>query len=79
LRSSVIDRIAASAHGKSFVPMLRLSCAVPPMAMRMLENRTDCMPTMAVLPPVARAAGFTGDRDGLSPEMRVNSVVSAGA
>ena len=50
----VIDRVMARVglHGKSFVPMLSgFSCAIPAvMATRTLENRTDRMLTMMVLP-----------------------------
>lgn len=50
----VIDRVmrAVGLHGKAFVPMLSgFSCAVPAvMATRTLENRTDRLLTMMVLP-----------------------------
>ncbi len=50
----VIDRVmrAVGLHGKAFVPMLSgFSCAIPAvMATRTLENRTDRLLTMLVLP-----------------------------
>ena len=50
----VIDRVmrAVGLHGRAFVPMLSgFSCAVPAvMATRTLENRTDRLLTMLVLP-----------------------------
>lgn len=50
----VIDRVmrAVGLHGRAFVPMLSgFSCAVPAvMATRTLENRTDRLLTMMVLP-----------------------------
>ena len=56
----VIDRVMGGVglHGKSFVPMLSgFSCAVPAvMATRTLENRTDRMLTMAVLPLMSCSA-----------------------
>jgi ferrous iron transport protein B len=56
----VIDRVMGRVglHGKSFVPMLSgFSCAVPAiMATRTLENRTDRMLTMMVLPLMSCSA-----------------------
>ena len=56
----VIDRVMGSVglHGKSFVPMLSgFSCAVPAvMATRTLENRTDRLLTMMVLPLMSCSA-----------------------
>ena len=56
----VIDRVmgAVGLHGKSFVPMLSgFSCAVPAvMATRTLENRTDRLLTMMVLPLMSCSA-----------------------
>ena len=57
---SSIDRVMGRVglHGKSFVPMLSgFSCAVPAvMATRTLENRTDRMLTMVVLPLMSCSA-----------------------
>jgi len=56
----VIDRVMGriGLHGKSFVPMLSgFSCAVPAvLATRTLENRTDRLLTMMVLPLVSCSA-----------------------
>ncbi|HEX7086812.1 MAG TPA: ferrous iron transport protein B [Vicinamibacterales bacterium] len=56
----VIDRIMGRVglHGRSFVPMLSgFSCAVPAvMATRTLENRTDRLLTMMVLPLMSCSA-----------------------
>lgn len=56
----VIDRVMSriGLHGKSFVPMLSgFSCAVPAiMATRTLDNRTDRMLTMMVLPLMSCSA-----------------------
>lgn len=56
----VIDRVMGHVglHGKSFVPMLSgFSCAVPAvMATRTLENRTDRLLTMMVLPLMSCSA-----------------------
>jgi ferrous iron transport protein B len=56
----VIDRLMGriGLHGKSFVPMLSgFSCAVPAvLATRTLENRTDRMLTMMVLPLISCSA-----------------------
>jgi ferrous iron transport protein B len=56
----VIDRVMGRVglHGKSFVPMLSgFSCAVPAiMATRTIENRTDRMLTMMVLPLMSCSA-----------------------
>jgi ferrous iron transport protein B len=56
----VIDRVMGGVglHGKSFVPMLSgFSCAVPAiMATRTIENRTDRMLTMMVLPLMSCSA-----------------------
>ena len=56
----VIDRVMGRVglHGKSFVPMLSgFSCAVPAvMATRTLENRTDRLLTMMVLPLMSCSA-----------------------
>ena len=56
----VIDRVMGGVglHGKSFVPMLSgFSCAVPAvMATRTLENRTDRLLTMMVLPLMSCSA-----------------------
>ncbi|HEY8535264.1 MAG TPA: ferrous iron transport protein B, partial [Vicinamibacterales bacterium] len=56
----VIDRIMARVglHGRSFVPMLSgFSCAVPAvLATRTLENRTDRLLTMMVLPLMSCSA-----------------------
>lgn len=56
----VIDRLMGriGLHGKSFVPMLSgFSCAVPAvLATRTVENRTDRMLTMMVLPLVSCSA-----------------------
>ncbi len=83
----VIDRVMGRVglHGKSFVPMLSgFSCAVPAvMATRTLENRTDRLLTMAVLPLMSCSARLpiyvliiaTVFR----PDMRVFGVASAGA
>ena len=83
----VVDRVMGriGLHGKSFVPMLSgFSCAVPAvLATRTLENRTDRLLTMMVLPLVSCSARlpvyvlviatvFGGAR-------RVFGVVSAGA
>jgi ferrous iron transport protein B len=56
----VIDRVMGriGLHGKSFVPMLSgFSCAIPAvLATRTLENRTDRLLTMMVLPLVSCSA-----------------------
>ena len=56
----VIDRVMGRVglHGKSFVPMLSgFSCAIPAiMATRTLDNRTDRMLTMLVLPLMSCSA-----------------------
>ena len=56
----VIDRLMGRVglHGKSFVPMLSgFSCAIPAvMATRTLENRTDRLLTMMVLPLMSCSA-----------------------
>ncbi len=56
----VIDKVMGRVglHGKSFVPMLSgFSCAVPAvMATRTIENRTDRMLTMMVLPLMSCSA-----------------------
>jgi ferrous iron transport protein B len=56
----VIDRVMGRVglHGKSFVPMLSgFSCAIPAiMATRTIENRTDRMLTMMVLPLMSCSA-----------------------
>ena len=56
----VIDRVmrAVGLHGRAFVPMLSgFSCAVPAvMATRTLENRTDRLLTMLVLPLMSCSA-----------------------
>ena len=56
----VIDRVMGRVglHGKSFVPMLSgFSCAIPAiMATRTLDNRTDRMLTMMVLPLMSCSA-----------------------
>jgi ferrous iron transport protein B len=56
----VIDRLMGriGLHGKSFVPMLSgFSCAVPAvLATRTLENRTDRLLTMMVLPLISCSA-----------------------
>ena len=56
----VIDRVMGQVglHGKSFVPMLSgFSCAIPAvMATRTLENRTDRLLTMMVLPLMSCSA-----------------------
>src|SRR4029079_17615602 len=56
----VIDRVMGriGLHGKSFVPMLSgFSCAVPAvLATRTLENRTDRLLTMMVLPLMSCSA-----------------------
>ncbi len=56
----VVDRVMGriGLHGKSFVPMLSgFSCAVPAvLATRTLENRTDRLLTMMVLPLVSCSA-----------------------
>jgi ferrous iron transport protein B len=83
----VIDRVMGGVglHGKSFVPMLSgFSCAVPAvMATRTLENRTDRMLTMAVLPLMSCSARLPiyvlVIATVFRPEMRVFGVASAGA
>ncbi|MEZ5285710.1 MAG: ferrous iron transport protein B [Vicinamibacterales bacterium] len=60
----VIDRVmrAVGLHGRAFVPMLSgFSCAVPAvMATRTLENRTDRLLTMLVLPLTSCSARLPG-------------------
>jgi len=83
----VIDRVMGRVglHGKSFVPMLSgFSCAVPAvMATRTLENRTDRMLTMAVLPLMSCSARLPVYvlviATVFRPEARVFGVASAGA
>jgi ferrous iron transport protein B len=83
----VIDRVMGGVglHGKSFVPMLSgFSCAVPAvMATRTLENRTDRMLTMAVLPLMSCSARLPiyvlVIATVFRPEMRVFGFASAGA
>jgi ferrous iron transport protein B len=83
----VIDRVMGRVglHGKSFVPMLSgFSCAVPAvMATRTLENRTDRMLTMAVLPLMSCSARLPiyvlVIATVFRPEMRVFGFASAGA
>ena len=83
----VIDRVMGSVglHGKSFVPMLSgFSCAVPAvMATRTLENRTDRLLTMMVLPLMSCSARLPiyvlVIATVFGPSARVGGVVSAGA
>ena len=83
----VIDRVMGSVglHGKSFVPMLSgFSCAVPAvMATRTLENRTDRLLTMMVLPLMSCSARLPiyvlVIATVFGPSARIGGVVSAGA
>ena len=83
----VIDRLMGriGLHGKSFVPMLSgFSCAVPAvLATRTLENRTDRMLTMMVLPLVSCSARLPiyvlVIATVFSPSARAFGMVSAGA
>ena len=83
----VIDRLmgAVGLHGKSFVPMLSgFSCAVPAvMATRTLDNRTDRLLTMMVLPLMSCSARLPiyvlVIATVFGPAASVGGVVSAGA
>jgi ferrous iron transport protein B len=83
----VIDRVMGRVglHGKSFVPMLSgFSCAVPAvMATRTLENRTDRLLTMAVLPLMSCSARLPVYilviATVFRPDARVFGIASAGA
>jgi ferrous iron transport protein B len=83
----VIDRLMGRVglHGKSFVPMLSgFSCAVPAvLATRTLENRTDRMLTMMVLPLISCSARLPiyvlVIATVFSPSARAFGIVSAGA
>lgn len=83
----VIDRLMGRVglHGKSFVPMLSgFSCAVPAvLATRTLENRTDRMLTMMVLPLVSCSARLPiyvlVIATVFSPSARAFGMISAGA
>jgi len=83
----VIDRVmgAVGLHGKSFVPMLSgFSCAVPAvMATRTLENRTDRLLTMMVLPLMSCSARLPiyvlVIATVFGPSARIGGFVSAGA
>ena len=83
----VIDRVmgAVGLHGKSFVPMLSgFSCAVPAvMATRTLENRTDRLLTMMVLPLMSCSARLPiyvlVIATVFGPSARIGGIVSAGA
>jgi ferrous iron transport protein B len=83
----VIDRLMGRVglHGKSFVPMLSgFSCAVPAvLATRTLENRTDRLLTMMVLPLVSCSARLPiyvlVIATVFSPSARAFGVISAGA
>ena len=83
----VIDRVmgAVGLHGKSFVPMLSgFSCAVPAvMATRTLDNRTDRLLTMMVLPLMSCSARLPiyvlVIATVFGPSARVGGLVSAGA
>jgi len=83
----VIDRVMGSVglHGKSFVPMLSgFSCAVPAvMATRTLENRTDRLLTMMVLPLMSCSARLPiyvlVIATVFGPSAQIGGIVSAGA
>jgi ferrous iron transport protein B len=83
----VIDRVMGSVglHGKSFVPMLSgFSCAVPAvMATRTLENRTDRLLTMMVLPLMSCSARLPiyvlVIATVFGPAASIGGVISAGA
>lgn len=83
----VIDRLMGriGLHGKSFVPMLSgFSCAIPAvMATRTIENRTDRLLTMMVLPLMSCSARLPIYvliiATVFSPSARVFGVISAGA
>jgi ferrous iron transport protein B len=83
----VIDRVMGriGLHGKSFVPMLSgFSCAVPAvMATRTIEQRTDRMLTMMVLPLMSCSARLPiyvlVIATVFAPGSRVFGVASAGA
>ncbi len=83
----VIDRVMGTVglHGKSFVPMLSgFSCAVPAvMATRTLENRTDRLLTMMVLPLMSCSARLPiyvlVIATVFGPSARLGGVISAGA
>ena len=83
--SSIASWARVGLHGKSFVPMLSgFSCAVPAvMATRTLENRTDRMLTMAVLPLMSCSARLPVYvlviATVFRPGMRVFGFASAGA
>jgi ferrous iron transport protein B len=83
----VIDRVMGriGLHGKSFVPMLSgFSCAIPAvMATRTIENRTDRLLTMMVLPLMSCSARLPiyvlVIATVFSPSSRIFGFVSAGA
>ena len=83
----VIDRLMGRVglHGKSFVPMLSgFSCAVPAvLATRTLDNRTDRMLTMMVLPLISCSARLPiyvlVIATVFSPSARAFGLISAGA
>jgi len=83
----VIDRLMGRVglHGKSFVPMLSgFSCAVPAvLATRTLDNRTDRLLTMMVLPLISCSARLPiyvlVIATVFSPTARAFGLVSAGA
>jgi ferrous iron transport protein B len=83
----VIDRLMGRVglHGRSFVPMLSgFSCAVPAvLATRTLENRTDRLLTMMVLPLISCSARLPiyvlVIATVFSPSARVFGLISAGA
>jgi ferrous iron transport protein B len=83
----VIDRLMGriGLHGKSFVPMLSgFSCAIPAvMATRTIENRTDRLLTMMVLPLMSCSARLPIYvliiATVFSPSARIFGFVSAGA
>jgi ferrous iron transport protein B len=83
----VIDRLMGriGLHGKSFVPMLSgFSCAVPAvLATRTLDNRTDRLLTMMVLPLISCSARLPiyvlVIATVFSPSARVFGIISAGA
>jgi ferrous iron transport protein B len=83
----VIDRLMGriGLHGKSFVPMLSgFSCAVPAvLATRTLDNRTDRLLTMMVLPLISCSARLPiyvlVIATVFSPSARAFGIVSAGA
>ena len=83
----VIDKVMGKVglHGKSFVPMLSgFSCAIPAvMATRTLENRTDRLLTMMVLPLMSCSARLPVYvlviATVFGPAATVGGVISAGA